>query len=997
MLPLIKAHTSIIGDTGYNYHARNFFKALNKMCPVQVRNWTVGPTWKEYSDEPHNSEYYMDDELKGMLCSQTLSTPTGHQDFPVYQRYPSSIFNDEPNINIVLNDNLHPYFSEIHPGINIAYNVWETTRQPDDFFEKLKKFDQVWVPSEWQKKCTIEQGIPEERVKVIPEGVDAELYQPISREIVRSSDRPFRFLVVGRWEYRKSTREIIQTFINTFATETNVELLLNVDNPFASDGLDSTEERLEKFGLAHHNVKVLHHLSRKEYVDLLKKVDVFVSCSRGEGWNLPLIEAMACGIPALYSDWGAQLEFADGRGIPVKIIAEVPAAVQNEESWNPTAPGKFAEPDFIDLSAALRDAYFKFEDYKTNALIQSDEIRSKFTWENSAAIAKETLDDLVKRRIELKKRSTAVILARADTHRRKELLGSCIRSLDTEIILSTNYPVDPEIQENVDYLVFEKENPILHREEFSRYGVDYYVWYLDPNGVRQYRPYEYEHSYAAYRLTRAGLEKAASLGKERVHIINYDYEIAKDTVLTNEGLLDEFDIIVYRQDDLDKNSSAYCSSFISGRLPALLDYFTRFDSREQYYSSIKGFNILEINLATHYAQSDFKILELSVSDLSLTNKVNQEAAGNAIIPYQDQIEINFIDGAFIEIKGNNTKEYLVKFIDSSNNTVIYSTDLKTNNWAKTSRKWFTEWMIQVEEKGSIPIEHRWDPTGRRVYVSLESSSLGDTLAWLPYVDEFGKKWSCEMVCSTFWNSLFINEYPHIQFIMPGEVAHNIYAMYKIGWFYRDTEVNFDLNPLDFKLGPLQKTASDILGLDYREIKPLISISKKERLKKVCLGINSTAQAKYWNNPIGWQEVTDWLLANGYEPIILSREEDGYMGNWYPIGATKFPAGPIESVIDQLSECQAFIGISSGLTWLAWATDTPIVQISGFTEPFNEPNDGIVKISAPSGACSGCANRLKLDAGDWDWCPDLKGTTRQFECSKLIKSVDVILALEELLS
>jgi FkbM family methyltransferase len=391
---VIKAHTSIIGDTGYNCHSRNFFKALNKIHPIQVRNWTVGPTWNEYSDEPHNDEYYMDEELKEMLCLQTLSTPNGIEDFPIYQKYPSQLFNHEPNVNIVLNDNLHPYFSEIHPGINIAYNVWETTRQPEDFFEKLKRFDQVWVPSEWQRRCTIDQGIPEEKVKVVPEGVDVDLYQPISRKVSRPTDRPFRFLVVGRWEYRKSTKEIIETFIKTFSNEPNIELLLNIDNPFATDGLSSTEERLEKFGLTHPNIKVLHHLSREEYVNLLNEVDVFISCARGEGWNLPLIEAMACGVPSLYSDWGAQLEFAEGRGIPVKIITEVPAAVPNEESWNPNSPGNFAEPDFVDLAAALRDVYFRFEDYKHDALIQSDEIREQFTWNRAAEIAQGHLQEL---------------------------------------------------------------------------------------------------------------------------------------------------------------------------------------------------------------------------------------------------------------------------------------------------------------------------------------------------------------------------------------------------------------------------------------------------------------------------------------------------------------------------------------------------------------------------------------------------------------------------
>jgi FkbM family methyltransferase len=389
MSTIIKAHTSIIGETGYNCHSRNFFKALNKIYPVQVRNWTVGPTWKEYSDEPHNGEYYMDDELKQMLYSQTLSTPHGSEDFPIYQNYPHS---GEPNIHIVLNDNLHPYFSEDLPRPRIAYNVWETTRQPDQFFENLKKFDQVWVPSEWQKECTIKQGIPRDRVKVVPEGVDTLRYQPVTRI---GTSPIFRFLVVGRWDYRKSIKEIIKSFIDTFSEDENVELLINVDNPFAYDGLSTTEERLERFGLNHPNIRILHHLSNDEYLGVLQNTDVFISCARSEGWNLPLIEAMSSGIPAIYSEWGAQLQFAQGKGIPIPIIGEIPAAVENQESWNPNTPGNFAEPNFDILKEKLRDVYNNFEEYKKNALLDSDQIRKEFTWENAAVIAQTHIEELL--------------------------------------------------------------------------------------------------------------------------------------------------------------------------------------------------------------------------------------------------------------------------------------------------------------------------------------------------------------------------------------------------------------------------------------------------------------------------------------------------------------------------------------------------------------------------------------------------------------------------
>ena len=393
-MTLVRAHTSIIGETGYNNHSRNFFKALNKITPVAVRNWTVGSTWKGYdNDEPHNRETYIDSELKRMLLFQTLSTENGPQDFPLYSNYHQEF--SEPAIDIVLNDNRHEYFNQKFNGPSVAYNVWETTRQPDDFFEKLKTFSQVWVPSEWQKHCTVEQGIDESRVKVVPEGVDGTRFKPLTDAIEFPKSRPFRFLVVGRWEYRKSTKEIIKAFIEAFPNKENVELLLSVDNQFANDGLSTTEERLAKFGLTDPRIKVIHHQDQNQYTRLLQTCDIFVSCARSEGWNLPLIEAMACGAPSIYSDWGAQLQFAKGRGIPVKIIGEVPAAAENDESWDSSAPGNFAEPDFKDLVEKLKDGFVNFTAHKEKALADSIEIREEFTWERAAKIAYDHIQELV--------------------------------------------------------------------------------------------------------------------------------------------------------------------------------------------------------------------------------------------------------------------------------------------------------------------------------------------------------------------------------------------------------------------------------------------------------------------------------------------------------------------------------------------------------------------------------------------------------------------------
>ena len=112
----IKAHTSIIGETGYNCHSRNFFKALNSLEDLRVdaRNWTIGSTWTGYNnDEPHNDEYYIDTELKTILTQQTLQTPNGSQEFPLYLNYLNP---GETDIHIVLNDVNHKYFSDMYDG-----------------------------------------------------------------------------------------------------------------------------------------------------------------------------------------------------------------------------------------------------------------------------------------------------------------------------------------------------------------------------------------------------------------------------------------------------------------------------------------------------------------------------------------------------------------------------------------------------------------------------------------------------------------------------------------------------------------------------------------------------------------------------------------------------------------------------------------------------------------------------------------------------------------
>jgi autotransporter strand-loop-strand O-heptosyltransferase len=372
---------------------------------------------------------------------------------------------------------------------------------------------------------------------------------------------------------------------------------------------------------------------------------------------------------------------------------------------------------------------------------------------------------------------------------------------------------------------------------------------------------------------------------------------------------------------------------------------------------------------------------------------------NNIVEIKNKVIIYFVGGPFVEVRGNISADYTVEFIDNKSGKIYYSTTIKNNMWTKCSIEYFVEWKIRIYENGKLWYEYLYDAKDKRVYIAIDSKALGDSLAWFAYVDEFRKKHQCKVITSTFMNHMFIDQYPEITFVEPGTNVEGLYAMYKIGLFYNENStVNLYKNPTDPKSVTLQKMCSDILGLSYKEIKPKIknrNIKIEPTLKQVCIATFGTAQSKFWNNPTGWQDVVDWLNDRGYTVKLLSKEGDDYMGNKHPTGVIQHPNGPLELVIDEMKKSKAFIGIGSGLSWLSWALDVPTVLISGFSYDWAEMKD-CVRINAADGKCKGCFNRLKLDAGDWNWCPDHKGTERQFECTKSITSQMVINELKKFL-
>lgn len=414
-------------------------------------------------------------------------------------------------------------------------------------------------------------------------------------------------------------------------------------------------------------------------------------------------------------------------------------------------------------------------------------------------------------------------------------------------------------------------------------------------------------------------------------------------------------------------------------------------NRSKTLKSVEKFywtNVVDDLLSLY--QTSLKQKTMKESAMSIYENLKRNTSGNTIF-------INYVDGPFVEIKGQQEEEYNVKFIDDSTGTVVYETMIRNNNWSRCNLKYFVDWKIQIRPSNGETMEYKLNMNNRRVFISFESSSLGDTLAWFPYAEEFRKKHNCKLIVSTFMNDLFRNQYPDIEFVEPGSTVYDLYAMYRLGWFYDGTNVNYTMNNSDFTKIPLQKTASDILGLTFQEIKPLIKTTSIHNSDKpyICIANHSTCQSKYWNNPTGWQELVDYVKSFGYDVYLLSRESDGYMGNKNPDGVIKIDNKSLLEIGSILRGSKGFVGLGSGISWYSWALNVPTILISGFSEPYQEMQSVYRIINQD--VCHGCFARHFFDKGDWNWCPDHKGTERQFECTKSITFEDVKPFLEKLLA
>ena len=340
--------------TGYAMSCREILRGLEHEGVKTVYRYVYGPQTVFPVAEPEQSGDYR--------LNVISSRPLPH-------RPPRSVVYGQGDV-----------FERNQGRYKIGYTMLEVDGFPKEWVRQANQMDEVWVPSEFNRQGFLRGGL-KRPVHVIPLGVDVNYFHP-RIEAHPNPAGELVFLSIFEWGERKDPWMLLKNFNEVCSAREPVRLVCKVMNRDPSVRLKEEIRRLrlkESGGRISYlfNVEFPHY----QLGSLYRSADCFVSVSRGEGWNMPLMEAMACGLPSIATDWGAHTEFLhEGIAYPLRVRGTVPARAKcpyyEGFSW--------ADPDPEHLRHQLRHVYENQDEARRRGEAAAREMAERWTWREVA-------------------------------------------------------------------------------------------------------------------------------------------------------------------------------------------------------------------------------------------------------------------------------------------------------------------------------------------------------------------------------------------------------------------------------------------------------------------------------------------------------------------------------------------------------------------------------------------------------------------------------------
>ena len=341
----------------------------------------------------------------------TFIPEKGTDDYELYKRYGAAILNDH---KVHVRHHWPPNFTPPASGHWVMIQPWEFGSLPEKWVRPMStQVDEVWVPSKYVKECYVRSGVPEDRVQVVPNGVDVETFNPSAKPYPLKTKKLFKFLFVGGTIGRKGIDVLLDTYIRNFKASDDVCLVIkDMGGKSFYQGQTAAESITQL--QAHPDTPEIeyidHELTNDEMAGLYTACDCLVHPYRGEGFGMPIAEAMASGLPVIVTNHGAALDFCNQNNaylvdakevmLKEKTIGHIPTV---DHPW-------WAEPDPVSLVNLMMEVLENPDKAKRKAEKAYKTILESFTWDVVGDKVEERILAISKRPARrLKPASTSVV------------------------------------------------------------------------------------------------------------------------------------------------------------------------------------------------------------------------------------------------------------------------------------------------------------------------------------------------------------------------------------------------------------------------------------------------------------------------------------------------------------------------------------------------------------------------------------------------------------